>query len=603
MKDTTQDSGRDAASVELAARYEALIRDLGILRQLEGLDPTCTLPEDICARLVGSIAREDGAEQCSVMFFNAHTGRLVLRAIGTRYAHQGYSLPLDAWQGKQFALDEGIAGKVAARRRHVRVDDTECNPDFLFIPDSPVNIRSLLCYPLIANDELLGVLNLSHSSPGYFSPDREQCGWLLAQRASALIAAAQANSISPSAAGAHRDASNHHEHPLYLHVERLHAIGEMARGMAAELGDHLNQIVGTLDRALLQNPLETSRDLISEARRSSIESAAIVERITTFARAATTPRCNGLVTLKEVFHEVRTMLRNQHEAGLDISVQVPHDLPAIQGDGARLHQLFLNLCMNALDALHQNNTTPHKKNWVRIGAEVVRIAHEQPGPWGEPGERAFLRAFVSDSGMGMSPEVAAQANNPFFTTKSGGTGLGLTTAFHIAQQHDGWTDIESEPGNGTTVNLYLPLPSDFVGNDFSGVTATAKKPENPMILLVDDEPLLRSLGAAMLKKLGYASVTAACGTSAVAAYEHASDDIILAVIDVNMTGMSGHETLACLRKINPALPVILSSGDFDHAISEPTAPHLSPSGFLLKPYLIATMAEVIEEALRKTPTF
>jgi CheY-like chemotaxis protein len=180
----------------LANRYEALVRDLGILREMEEPDRAKESAVDICSWLVGAITRAEGAEHSSIMALDPQSNCLVLCAVGIPFSLRGFSVTSDTWQGKQFRLGEGIAGHVAATRTHLRLDDTETDSRFLPLESSPITIRSLMCYPLVAGDRLLGVLNLSHSAPGYFSPDREQTGWLLARRASALIAAAPGQRIA-----------------------------------------------------------------------------------------------------------------------------------------------------------------------------------------------------------------------------------------------------------------------------------------------------------------------------------------------------------------------------------------------------------------------
>jgi len=170
----------NAALAQMTERYEALVRDFGLLSQIEALESERLSAADASTRLVALIALEGIAEYCSIMLLDGEGSYLELRAVATRYSTQGFYLDSDVWKGKRFALSEGIAGQVAATGIHVRINDTLVDPNFLRLTDSPVNIRSLMCFPLIDQGEILGVINLSQGSPDFFSVDRERAMVLVA---------------------------------------------------------------------------------------------------------------------------------------------------------------------------------------------------------------------------------------------------------------------------------------------------------------------------------------------------------------------------------------------------------------------------------------
>ena len=177
----------NAALTQMTERYEALVRDFGLLNQIEALEGERLSTADACARLVALIAQEGIAEYCSIMLLDREGSYLELRAVATRYSVQGFSLDSEVWKGKRFALSEGIAGQVAATGIYVRINDTLADPNFLRLPDSPVNIRSLMCFPLVDQGEILGVINLSQGRPDFFSMDRERAMVLVASRIGRIL--------------------------------------------------------------------------------------------------------------------------------------------------------------------------------------------------------------------------------------------------------------------------------------------------------------------------------------------------------------------------------------------------------------------------------
>ncbi len=600
MQDTPSDRLREETLAQLALRYEALVRDLGILRLLEEMNPASRTVEDILSRVVGAIAREEGAEQCSVMTLDARQGCLRLAAVGTRFSLQGFPIAPDAWAGKTFALGEGIAGMVAETRQSVRIDDTRVDPRFLTVSDSPVAVRSLLCFPLVVGDTLFGVLNLSHSDPAAFTPDREHTTWLIARRLCALIAQAK-DGVTVSDQATDGPPSHVVDSPFFFHAERLHAIGKMASETARSLDTRLEKIIHAVEEALEKTSLEAARGALIAARDAGKEGAAFVQRLTSFSEATTTPRVSGPVKLFKLLEEVRGVLSGYQDQCPSIELSTPSEEPELQGDHGRLFQALVNLGMNAIDALTAaSNEDTDRKNWIRMGAETVRRSSTEPGPWGDAVDGLFIRVFVADNGIGMLPEVVANARNPFFTTRAGSTGLGLTSACQIARQHNGWLEIQSTPQHGTTVSLYLPYLSRHKDTP---PTPDVQAPKNlaetgkARILLVDDEPMVRNIGQAILKKLGYHPITAECGSAAMALWEETDGNFDLAIVDVNMPNMNGREVLAAIRKDKPDFPVILTSGD--HETDGPsTPPELRPTAYLEKPYLIATLSEFIQKALK-----
>jgi CheY-like chemotaxis protein len=250
------------------------------------------------------------------------------------------------------------------------------------------------------------------------------------------------------------------------------------------------------------------------------------------------------------------IVRQTFPKSVNVAALAPADLWPVLGNGTQLHQVLLNLCVNARDAMPRGGELTLAADNVELGAEEAKQI-----PSGVPGR--FVMLIVSDTGAGIPPEILPRIFEPFFTTKpvGQGTGLGLSTTARIVSQHGGFVNVKSEPPRGTTFEIYLPaatiaptseaernLPSDF------------PRGHGELILVADDEQAVREMIAFTLVEQGYRAVTAANGAEALALFDQQSGGVRLVLLDTDMPVMSGPETLAALRSRAPGLPVVLISG-------------------------------------------
>jgi CheY-like chemotaxis protein len=291
-----------------------------------------------------------------------------------------------------------------------------------------------------------------------------------------------------------------------------------------------------------------------------------------------------------ILKETIKLLRAGLPSTIDIESRLPSRLPMVLADPANLHQVVLNLCTNAREAMIENGGR------LTLTADVIELKKRdlRLAPELLPGH--YLELTVADTGVGIAPEVLDRVFDPYFTTQSrkNGAGLGLAVVHGIVHRHGGSIHIDSTLGRGTTVTVRLP------------VTDTEKPPAvmdagparggREHILFVDDEQALVQIGQQMLERLGY---TVTCRTSSVEAFEALRanpDRFDLVITDQTMPNMTGTELSRQIQIIRPDLPVILCTG-FSETIGPEKAMASGIRGFLLKPIALRDMSEAIRQAL------
>jgi len=261
----------------------------------------------------------------------------------------------------------------------------------------------------------------------------------------------------------------------------------------------------------------------------------------------------------------------------------------VMGDPSQLHDVILNLALNARDAMARGGT-------LRIATTCVELDEGHvPSPELEPGRH--IRIEVADNGCGMDPRTVQRIFEPFFTTKSvgQGTGLGLASAHGSIAAMGGAICVQSEVGVGTTFSLYLPLAKTEAAWPASPVPSGGNLHGRGRILLVDDEETVLQACSKILRHLGYEVESCRDGQSALELYRLDGSSIDLVLLDLMMPGMGGREVLAELRRIDPGVPVVISSG---YSLEE-ARPGLSDgvSAFLQKPFNIAELSRVVAGSL------
>jgi two-component system, cell cycle sensor histidine kinase and response regulator CckA len=372
-------------------------------------------------------------------------------------------------------------------------------------------------------------------------------------------------------------------------VERLESIGLLAGGIAHDLNNVLAPIVLGLD-LLSREALEPSqRALVDTMRQSAQRGGELVRQVLTFARGSQGQRV--AVRLGELLDECVSLLRRTFPPSIQIAVSVALDLWAVEAEPTRLHQVLLNLCVNARDARAEGGRLT-----LSAGNVEVDLAMTAENPDARPGRHVLLT--VEDTGSGIPPELLPHVFDPFVTTKpqGQGTGLGLPTVKGIVRQHGGFITVRSEVGKGTTFNICLPALKAPEARKPDSAQGEVPGGRGELVLVIDDEPAIRALAKAILTAAGYRVLTAGDGAEGLVLFQEHRDDVRLVTTDMRMPILDGPATIAALRKAGFTAPIIATSGTASDA--GPVPADMGPGTYLPKPYTPRGLLETVAELLR-----
>ncbi len=375
-----------------------------------------------------------------------------------------------------------------------------------------------------------------------------------------------------------------------IRSQRLEALGQLTGGIAHDSNNLLTVIAGNLE--LIEDDLGDHPALkyVREAQEASKIGARLNQRLLMFARRRKLEA--QTVNLNDQVLAMSELLRRTIGEAIKLTTVLAHDLGATRVDPGEVENAVLNLALNARDAMPDGGNLRIETMNARIGEDEVAVDKTlTPGP--------YVRLSVSDTGTGMSPDIAARVFEPFFTTKEPGkgTGLGLATIFGFVKQSNGHITVYSEVGLGTTFNLYLPRLADASAQGADSIMAKAlSTARNETILVVEDNPQVRALTVERLKRLGYRVHAAASGPEALTVLS-AGLNADLVFSDVVMPGgMSGFDLARELGASRPSQRVLLTSG-FAEEMARGNESVLADQRILRKPYDIGELARAIREIL------
>ncbi len=374
----------------------------------------------------------------------------------------------------------------------------------------------------------------------------------------------------------------------FLRAQRMESIGTLAGGIAHDFNNLLSPILMSI--RLLQEKMsdEGGQRLLAILQASAERGAGLVKQVLSFARGVEGER----ITLqpRHLVKEIVKILNDTLPKSIEVEFEASEDLAMVAGDATQLHQVLMNFCVNARDAMPGGGKLAIKADTLNLDDNYARMNIEA-----KPGR--FVVITIADNGVGIAPNIINKIFEPFFTTKEHGkgTGLGLSTALGIVKGHGGFINVYSEVGRGTQFKIYLPaVETPFSVQTESSASAPVGRGE--LILVVDDEMAVREITKGTLEAYGYRALTAADGTEAVALYAQHKDEIRVVLTDVMMPFMDGPATIRALQKMNPQVKIIASSGLAENARTVDAA-FTAVKIFLPKPYtaekLLNALAEII----------
>ena len=375
----------------------------------------------------------------------------------------------------------------------------------------------------------------------------------------------------------------------FLQSQKMEAIGTLAGGIAHEVNNLLQVVLGHADMMLVREGIDRAfHKSLHAVRTAALNGADLVKRVLTFSRK-TEPEKRA-VNLTDEVRRVGEFLRRTIPRMISVEISLEEKLRMIDADPSQIEQMLLNLAANARDAMPEGGRLVIETRNTTIGEEYCRRHPEvRPG--------TYVLLSVSDTGQGMPKEILDRIFEPFFTTKQPGegTGLGLSMVFGVVKSHGGHMTCHSEVGVGSAFNIYFPAFEDDPGTDRATAMEMASG-GTETLLLVDDEESVRTLAAEMLELAGYSVLTAANGREALEVYRSNRDCISLVILDLVMPGMSGRKCLEELLKMNPQARVLIASG---YAAEGPgkEAREGGAVGFLSKPFDLKQILSAIRRSL------
>lgn len=375
-----------------------------------------------------------------------------------------------------------------------------------------------------------------------------------------------------------------------LQAQKMESVGRLAGGVAHDFNNMLAAIIGHAELARLRlgtsGEIEADLKLIEDAAQRSAD---LVRQLLAFAsKQAATPRA---MDLNVGVAGMLKMLRRLIGENIDLEWRPGAELWRVRMDPSQVDQILVNLCVNARDAIPGVGRITIETGNAALGAADCAL-------YPEAREGDYVMLSVSDNGCGMSREVMDHLFEPFFTTKAvgKGTGLGLSTVYGIVKQNEGFVSIDSEPGHGARLKVYLPRFLGNIGEALTGNTVAMPEARGETVLLVEDEQMILNVGKVMLEKLGYAVLTAGTPAQALRRAETPDTRIDLLITDVIMPEMNGRELVEQVLTVRPGIKSLFISGYTADVIARRG---LMDDGvhFLQKPFSMQDLAVKVRQAL------
>jgi signal transduction histidine kinase/ActR/RegA family two-component response regulator len=533
---------------------------------------------EVLGLIMRYVNRITNSTASTLMLLDDKTGELVLSVPTGPKANKLTDIRIPA--------GEGIAGWVVEHGKPVLVADVKTDERFYKEIDKITRFKtkSIVCVPLKAKTKLIGALEVMNKVDGSsFTEEDVVLMSIFAYQAAMAIENARLYS----------ELKERLEGEIQLQKklaesDKFRALGLMASGVAHDFNNLLMGIQGNTSLMLLDiDSAHPHHDRLKNIEQSVQAGAELTKQLLGFTKGG---KYEVKPTdLNEVVDKTSRMFAPTRKE-IRIYKKYQKDIWSVKVDRSQIEQVLLNLYVNAWQAMPAGGDLYLQTENAVLDSEFVRAIDIQPGK--------YVKMSVIDSGVGMDETTRKRIFDPFFSTKKmgRGTGLGLASAYGIIKNHGGYISVLSEKGEGTTFTIYLPATEEKV--------MEPKKPAEQLIqgeetiLLVDDEAMILEVGRQMLEKVGYKVLTANSGKNALEIYRKKKNDISLVILDIIMPEMGGSETYDKMKKINPDIKVLLSSG---YSIDGEATEILKRgcNGFIQKPFSVSSLSVKLREILNK----
>jgi len=377
-------------------------------------------------------------------------------------------------------------------------------------------------------------------------------------------------------------------------AQKMEALGTLAGGTAHEFNNMLGIITGSCELARIElgenHPVQSCLD---ESLKAAGRAREIVQQILTFSRQQ--KQSLGPVQIAAVVRDAVSAIRKTLPPSVALHLDIAGDNSLVLGNSTQIHQVLMNICVNAWHAM------PNGIGSIWLAQKTVALKHNAAAIHPNLREETYVHLTIRDDGAGMDTPTLRRIFEPFFTTKTQGkgTGLGLAVAHGIMQAHEGAIFAQSEQGRGTTFHLYFPASAKLVPEVVVPKIKSFPRGDGQHILLVDDEPVLMSVAAKFLQRIGYHTTVAGSAASGLDLIQNKSTSFDLVITDLTMPGMNGAELAKALQTMRPDLPIVLASGyGGTEAANNFGAPNIR--SFLQKPFTADVLIETVQAVLAKT---
>lgn len=375
-----------------------------------------------------------------------------------------------------------------------------------------------------------------------------------------------------------------------LRAQRLESLGMLAAGIAHDLNNALAPMLmaGGLLRTRVSDPADVR--LVELLEQSAERGAALVKQIVAFAGGRSRERM--LLQTKHVVRDLYQLLQDTFPKSIRLEHELPNTLWPVRGDPTQLHQVLLNLCINARDAM------PHG-GVLKIVAQNEVVTEQTARNYPGATSGRFVVLQVKDTGTGIPPEAMVQIWQPFFTTKpeGKGTGLGLSTVRGIVANHGGFLTVESEEGQGATFSVFLPAAEDETQIAQGGGAAkrSVRRGRGEVVFVVDDQVSVRESIGVVLAQHGYRPLTIPDGIEALSRFADRVRDVALVITDLDMPGLNGAALAQAILHLNPTVKILFISGTGENLVAKGAA--ADATGFLAKPFTPDALLGKVDELL------